>query len=459
MSADPSIFKAYDIRGVYPEQLDEEGAAMIARSYAILLQVENPGKRLKIAVGMDMRLSSPGLRERVTTALLERGLDVDEIGLVSTPTFYYAVAKYGYDGGVQVTASHNPKQYNGLKLVRRNAVPVSGPSGIYAIRDALAADAALSSTAKPGTRGVREGVAEAEAEDQAGSTGSTKKFRIVIDAANGMGALDMDVLFGRVPADLIRMNFELDGTFPAHEADPLKAENNKEVCARIVVEGADLGISIDGDGDRYFIIDEKGETLPPHILRGILAQIELKEHPGALVAYDIRPGRITRDMIDELGGRAIVTPVGHSLIKEMMIKEDAVFGGESSGHYFYKLSYGTFEAPMVYVTKFLHWLSAQGKSLSEAVAPYKRYAHSGEINFHLPDRATIDKKIEEIKTKYADGKQLHLDGVSIEYADHWFNVRASNTEPLLRLTVEALDPGVLGKKVGELKNLIAQASP
>jgi phosphomannomutase len=452
-----SIFKAYDIRGIYGEEFDEQGAYAIARGYAALLQGENPGIRLKVAVGMDMRLSSPQIKEQVVSGLLDSGIDVDDIGLVSTPTFYFGVAKFGYYGGIQVSASHNPKEYNGLKMVRAHAVPVSRDSGIYAIRDMVVEDLLPSLAEVQGTRGTREGLVEEEVRDQVGRAGTEgiKKFKIVIDAANSMGALYSKALFQTLSDEVIEMNFELDGTFPAHEADPLKPENLKDLSMRIIAEGADLGIAPDGDGDRLFILDEKGETLPPHILRGIMAEIELREKPGSKVAYDIRPGRITKDVIEELGGSAIVTPVGHSLIKEMMIKEGAIFGGESSGHFYYSLTYGTFEAPILLIVKFLKWLSEQNRPLSEAISPYKKYVNSGEINFHLADREAIEEKIGKIKSKYADGEQIFIDGVSVEYPDFWFNVRASNTEPLLRLMVEARDESVLQNRVKELQELIA----
>ncbi len=453
----PGIFKAYDIRGVYPEEIDEQAVRNIARGFAALLQAENPGKKLKVAVGMDMRLSSPNLKEEAIEGLIESGADADDLGLVSTPTFYFGTAYYGYDGGLQISASHNPKQYNGVKLVRRGAGPVSKDSGIFAIRDMIVGGKLPPPATAPGRRGERLDAVDEEvvAELAFAAASAPHKFKIVIDAANGMGALDMAALFRHLPGEIVEMNFALDGTFPAHEADPLKPENVKDLCARVAAEHADLGIATDGDGDRIFIVDGKGEIMPPHILRGVMAQIELKDNPGATVAYDIRPGRITADMIAELGGKPVITPVGHSLIKEMMIKEGAIFGGESSGHFFYAMPFGTFEAPMVLVAKFLAWLSEQNKPLSAAIAPYKRYAHSGEINFKLKDRAAIEAKIEEIKTKFADGKQIYIDGVTVEYPDYWFNVRASNTEPLLRLTVEARNQEVLNRELPKLKQLIS----
>ena len=250
------------------------------------------------------------------------------------------------------------------------------------------------------------------------------------------------------------MNFEPDGSFPAHEADPMIEKNTLALREKIVAEKCDLGIAPDGDGDRYFFFDEKGELVPQAVLRGIMAQIELCLNPNAVVAYDIRPGRITKDMIDELHGKAVISPVGHSLIKELMIKENAVFGGESSGHYFYKLPYGTFEAPMILVLKFLQFVSEQNKPLFEIVAPLKRYANSGEINIKLADKQQAAAKIEMIKNKFADGQQIFIDGITVEYPDYWFNLRTSNTEALIRFTIEAKDFETMQKKRDEIIALL-----
>lgn len=453
---DPLIFKAYDIRGIYPGQLDEEGAYLIARAYATLLNSENPDKPLTVGVGSDMRLSSPSLKARVIEGLLDSGINVEHLGLVSTPTFYYAVARNGYDGGLQVSASHNPKEWNGLKLVRRNSVPVSRDTGIHAIRDMISGMELLPLAETKGKLTEKSGSVgeQAEAVCLMENVSGIKPFKIVIDAANSMGGVDMEALFRKIPGNVVQMNFELDGTFPAHEADPMKPENTKTLCDRVVAEGADLGIAPDGDGDRYFFVTEQGVVLPQAILRGLMAQIELKEHPGAKVAYDIRPGRITRDMIEEFGGQAVVTPVGHSLIKEIMIREDAIFGGESSGHYFYKLPFGTFECPMLLVIKLLKFLSEQGKPFSEVMRPFERYAHSGEINTKVGSREEALSKIEAVKAKYSDGRQVFIDGVTIEYPEYWFNLRTSNTEPVIRLTVEAKDEALMKQKTDDLLAMI-----
>lgn len=451
----PSIFKAYDIRGLVPSQLDEGTAYGVGRAFALLRQTEVPGKRLSVCVASDMRLSSPGLKARLIGGLLDGGVDVVDVGLLSTPTFYFAVGFYGYDGGVQVSASHNPKEYNGFKLVRAKAVPVSRDSGMPRIKELVLAND-FPEVAQRGTLTARPNVTgELVKEQRQGiDLAAIKPLKIVVDAANAMGAVDVEAMFHGLPCELTKLNFDLDGTFPAHQPDPMVEENMRILQAAVKEHGADLGIAPDGDGDRYFFVDEKGEVMPQSILRGVMAQIALAEHPGATVCYDIRPGRITRDMIEAAGGKAFVAPVGHSLIKEVMIKEGAVFGGESSGHYFYQLPYGTFEAPVVLVTKFLVWLSKQPGTLSQAIAPYKKYFHSGEMNFKVPDVAAA---LATIQKHYADAELNLLDGVSGEYPDWWFNIRGSNTEPLLRLAIEARSLELAKAKQREMLQVLGVA--
>jgi phosphomannomutase len=458
MKADASIFKAYDIRGIYPDQIDDDGAYAIGRAFAAELSKGADARRLRVAVGADMRLSSPALKARLIEGILDGGIDIEDIGLVSTPTFYFAVADGGYDGGVQVSASHNPKEWNGFKLVRDRAIPISMDTGIAAMRDAIAAGSFNEAT-PPDERGTLTRKEDILAEQlaaqmkdvkDAGMRLPIKRFKIAIDTANGMGAPEMKALFAKIPCDIHWMNDELDGTFPAHPADPLVEANTAAIRKTVVDQECDIGIATDGDGDRYFLFDEKGDAVPLEILRGIMSQIELKERPGSTVAYDIRPGKITKDMIDAVGGKSIVTPVGHSLIKARMLREDAIFGGESSGHFFYKLPYGTFEAPLVLVIKFLQFLTKEDKPLSEVVAPYKIYFNSGEINTRLKDRESGLAKIEEIKAAYADGTQNLIDGLAVEYPDYWFVLRLSNTEPLIRLIVEARSRGLMEEKRDEL---------
>ena len=457
-----SIFKAYDIRGVYPDQLDENFAYQLGRGYALFILKENP-KAKNIVVGSDMRISSPALKKELVKGLNDSGLNVIDIGLSSSPTFYFAVGYYNYDGGIQVSASHNPKEYNGFKIVREKAFPIGKNTGIFEIRDIILKDDSNAPHPNPLPRGEgvkgkiikKENVLKDLVDNQLSGIdiSKIKKFKIVADAANSMGALDMEEIFKKIPVDLIKVNFKLDGSFPSHEADPLKEENLELLKKEVIRNKADFGITADGDGDRYFFVDGKGNSLRQEVLRGIMAQIELADNKGATVAYDIRPGRITKDMIEEMGGKSVVTPVGHSLIKEIMIKDNLVFGGESSGHYFYRKPYGTFEMPAILIAKFLKFLSEKNMSFSEVVKPYQRYFHSGEINFKVK---SVAEKLKEIEEKYSDGEIIKIDGVTVEYSDWWFNVRGSNTEPVIRLNLEAKTEELMEEKVGEVKKLITK---
>ncbi|MEA2065026.1 MAG: phosphomannomutase/phosphoglucomutase [Patescibacteria group bacterium] len=448
---DTTIFKAYDIRGIYPSQLNEEFAYELGRGYATFILKNNIGAK-NIVIGSDMRLSSPALKKELIKGLIDSGLNVIDIGLASTPTFYFAVAYYNYDGGIQVSASHNPKEHNGFKMVQEKASPISKNTGIFAIRDIMLKERFIN-VDKKGKVIKKDGVLSDLLKIQLSNIdiSKIKKFKIIIDAANSMGALDMEEFFRRVPADLVKINFKLDGSFPSHEADPLKEENLELLKEKVIENEADFGIAPDGDGDRYFFVDEKGNSLRQEILRGIMAQIELKDNSGAAVCYDIRPGRITKNMIDEAGGKAIITPVGHSLIKEVMIENSAIFGGESSGHYFYKRQYGTFEMPIILLAKFLKFLSEKDTAFSEVVKPYQKYFHSGEINMRVK---SVSKKLKEIEKKYSDGKIIKIDGITVEYPDWWFNVRGSNTEPVIRLNLEAKTKKVMLEKKEELIKIV-----
>ncbi len=456
MSIDTSIFKAYDIRGLVPDQLNPELIEKIGRAFVRLLQAENPRKKLNIVIGHDMRLSSESLKTSLVKGVIRAGANVIDIGLASTPTFYFAVGFYGYDGGLQVSASHNPKDYNGLKLVRAKAVPVAGDSGIKQIRDWVVENkfvdapipGKISSLKNVAQQAYKEEIKAAKIDPKA-----IKPFKIVVDPANAMGVIDLDFMFQDTPVKLIKLNDTLDGSFPSHQADPLKPENLEQLQRAVIKERADLGIAVDGDADRYFLVDEKGQPLRQEILRGIMAQLTLKDCPHAIICYDIRPGKITKDMIEEAGGIPSVTPVGHSLIKEQMIREGAPFGGESSGHYFYAFDFGVFEMPVVLILKFLLWLSKQNKPFSQAIKPYQKYFNSGEINSIVKDAPAIIKKLAK---KYADADISYLDGITITYPDFWFNVRPSNTEPKLRLNLEAISPEIMRAKRDEVLSIIRQ---
>ena len=402
-----------------------------------------------------MRLSSPSLTQVVIQGILDEGHDVVDVGLVSTPAFYFAVAKYGYAGGIMVSASHNPPQYNGLKMVRAGGVPVSRDTGIMALRDQVMANQNFGVKKSGGTITTRDDIIKNDVQEaiQFAGTKNIGPFKIVADAANAMGATYLRELFKYLPCELVEMNFELDGTFPAHEADPFKDENNQALMKAVVEQQADLGITTDGDGDRIFFVDNAGNMIEPAMVRGILAQLFLEQFPGSTICYDIRPGRITRDMIEQYGGKPSVTKVGHSLIKEQAIKEGAVFAGESSGHFFVKLPHGTFEAPCIVVLKLLQYFSRSDQPIADQIRPLRKYSHSGEINSTVADKNAVMAKI---KSAYAPTAQAvsELDGITIEYPDYWFNVRASNTESLLRLNLEARSQTLCTSKTQELLNII-----
>lgn len=456
MALDPSIFKAYDIRGIVPEQLDEAGAEAVGKAFAEFLKTDAHNEHPTVVVSGDMRTTTESLKKALITGIIQQGADVIDIGLASTPTFYFAVAQLGATGGVQVSASHNPKEYNGFKLTRARAVPISGDDGIHDIQ-ALAVKNAFEPAASKGQVTTQSGILELEYETQVAELNlhpkTIKPFNIVIDAANAMGAIDMDIVFKDTPCRVIKMNFDLDGTFPNHQADPLDDANLQALKNTVLENNADFGIAPDGDSDRIFFVDDKGQTVRQEILRGIMAQVALKEHPGATVCYDIRPGKITQDMIEELGGKASVTRVGHSLIKAQMLKENAVFGGESSGHYFYQFKNGTYEAPIVLIVKFLEYLSAQNKPLSAIVSQYSRYFHSGEINSTVQ---SVPEVLQRIQERYQDADINLLDGVTVTYPDFWFNVRGSNTEPKIRLNLEAVSEELMLQKKDEVLAVIRE---
>lgn len=447
-----SIFKMYDIRGLIDGQLSEELAEAIGRGFVALLSKELPEQRLTIAVGRDMRETSPTFQAAVMKGITESGADVVDIGLVSTPAFYFGVGHTKASGGIMVSASHNPAEYNGFKLTRANALPVSGDTGIQELADIIEGEHFLSSE-EVGTIRVEEGIPEKAVQAEIDLVGRPElpKMKIVVDTANGMGAQYFDILFNEYDFDVTRLFWELDGSFPNHEADPLKPENQKDLQAKMKEVGADLGIATDGDGDRIFFVDNNGELIEPAIARGVLSAQVLKQHPGAKIGFDVRPGRITEDLIRENGGEPFKTRVGHSLIKEKMIENNSPFSGESSGHFFYRYETGSYEGPASAAVSFIQAVAESGKTVAEFVEPLKRYAHSGEINFVVEDKQATMEKIKEV---FADGELNEMDGILIEYPDFWFNVRASNTEPKLRLNLEAVDQATMEAKRDEVIKII-----
>jgi len=452
MKIDKSVFKAYDIRGVYPEQINKGFAYGLGRALAYFLQKNSQKKKIKLVVGQDMRESSPDLFKELIKGLTEQGADVCDVGIVSTPTFYFIVAKDGYDGGVQISASHNPAEYNGFKMVKTEAVPLSGDKGIKRLAEIMEKEE-YNKTESRGQLTQKEKATQEHVNYSLtwGDPDKIKPYKVVVDAANSVGAPMFEKLFSELPCELVKLNFELDGTFPAHEADPLKDENNHQLQQKVLEVKADLGISLDGDGDRIFFIDNTGQTIDPAIVRGILSKIFLADNPGASICYDIRPGKITVDMIEQAGGKPVVTRVGHSLIKEKAKEVEAVFAGESSGHFFVKLPFGIFEMPMIVALKLLQYFSASDKSVAEQVKPFYKYYHSGEINFSVEDKQAV---FERLKKEFKNNLKYDFDGVSFEWSDWWFNVRPSNTENKVRLNLEAVSEEIMLDNLKKVKKVI-----
>lgn len=451
----PEIFKAYDIRGIYDTDFDAEAAYQIALAYVALREQDpdhNPNRKLQIAVAYDMRLSSPALKEKIIAGLIDAGANVVDFDLTSTPAFYFAVASHKLDGGIMISASHNPGAWNGFKIVRTKAVPVSGETGLYWLKEKVMSGV-LKIADTPGNLSVKNNITQEQLEHDLEyfNIKNIKPMKIVVDTASGMGAQYIFELFKNLPIVLLPLNFEFDGSFPAHEADPLKEENMRQLEAMVIEKEADLGISTDGDGDRVFFVDNNGKTIEPAIIRGLLARVFLKDKPGAKIGYDVRPGKITTDLILENGGVPIITRVGHSLIKEQMLSQDIYFAGESSGHFFLNLPLGCFEMPNIMIGKLLEEFSNCGQTVSTYLQPLKKYFASGEINNNVSDKKIV---IEELAKKYADGKINFLDGITVEYPDYWFNVRGSNTENKMRLNLEAISEEIMVSKRDEILTFI-----
>ena len=441
----PDIFKAYDVRALYPSEIDEPVARDIGRGFVAYL-----GAR-QIAVSRDMRLSSPSLAEAFIDGALLQGADVVDLGMMATDMLYFAVASRGYEGGAQITASHNPSQYNGIKMVRAEAMPLSGDAGLGEIRDMIRQGTLPEPAAAPGLR-TYEDVLSAYVEhvfsfiDEA----AIKPFTCVLDAGNGMGGLVAPRLFERLPCKVIPMCMEVDGTFPNHESNPLIEENRAHIVERVVTEKADIGIAWDGDADRCFFIDGTGDFVPGDFITALLGEAILRKHPGATIVYDLRASHAVRDIVTSMGGSAIMNRVGHSFIKRTMREQDGVFGGEVTGHYYFRENYYA-DNGFIPALMLLELMSVKGQSLAELLAPLKaKYFISGEINTKVASMDVVRAKLEAIAKRYADADLSHLDGVSIEYPDWHFNVRPSNTEPLLRLNLEGKTPELMAEKRDEV---------
>ncbi|MGH3024619.1 MAG: phosphomannomutase/phosphoglucomutase [Gaiellaceae bacterium] len=442
MALDPAVFKAYDVRGLYPSELDEEGAYAIGRAYVEHFEPK------RIAVGRDMRLSSPSMSQAVMQGAAEAGVDVVDIGMVGTEMVYFAVGELGLDGGVAVTASHNPKEYTGMKIVRRGALPVGGDSGLLEVRERAMALGDTSGGQTPGQVQKRD-VYPAFVDKVLSfvDPAAVRPLRVVVDAANGMAGAMLPPILDRLPVEAVRCYFEPDGSFPNHEPNPLLEENREFIVAKVREEGADLGIAFDGDADRCFFVDDTGEFVPGDFVTALLAASMLEKEPGATVIYDVRASWAVRDTVEAAGGTALPNRVGHAFIKLRMREVDAVFAGEVSGHYYFR-DFSQADSGTVPALLMLELVSKRDAKLSEILRPFReRYFLTGEINSRVDDVALT---LQELKEHFSgQGEISHLDGVSVTAEDWHLNVRPSNTEPLIRLNLEALDRGLMERKRDE----------
>src|SRR5438552_3286462 len=410
MNIDPNIFKAYDVRGVYPGEVNEDAARAIGATFVAYLKAK------RIAVGRDMRLSSPGLAAAFVDGATSQGADVVDYGVIPTDMLYFAVARDGHDGGVMITASHNPKQYNGMKMVRQAAFPLSGEEGISDIRDMIAGNRLPPAAAARGSVSTREALAAYV--DHVLSfidPGVIRPFNVVLDAGSGMGGLVAPKLFERLPCRTTRLCFDIDGTFPHHEANPLIEENRRDIVERVVAEKADIGIAWDGDADRCFFIDGTGAFVSGDFITALLAEAFLMKHPGAAVIYDLRASDAVKDTVARYDGTSLMNRVGHAFFKRRMRETNGIFGGEVTGHYYFRDNFYA-DNGFIPALLILELMSKKGQSLHELVKPLAaKYFISGEINTKLASMDAVPAKLDQIAAKYADGHQYKLDGLSVEY--------------------------------------------
>ena len=442
-----AVFKAYDVRGTVPEQIDTDLARAVGSAFVVVTESAGSG----VVVGHDMRPSSPDMAEAFAEGAAGSGADVTMIGLASTDQLYFASGLLGLPGAM-FTASHNPARYNGIKLCRAHAVPVGVDTGLTAIRD-LVADGGAATAERPGTI-VRRDLLDDYARHLVSLAPVTgRRLRVVVDAGNGMAGHTAPAVLGGLDLDIEPMYYELDGTFPNHEANPIEPENVADLQAKVRETGADIGLAFDGDADRCFIVDERAEIVSPSALTALIASRELARQPGSAVIHNLITSRTVPEVVTELGGRPVRTRVGHSFIKATMAETDAIFGGEHSGHFYFR-DFWRADSGMLAALHVLAALAEYDGTLSQLLAPYSRYVATGEINSTVPDQAAV---LAEIESEY-DGREGvtvdHLDGLTVEHPDWWFNVRASNTEPLLRLNAEAGDESTLTRLRDDVLELI-----
>ncbi len=445
MNFDPAIFKAYDVRGTYPTQINKDVAYQFGRAFAAFLRPP------ATVVGRDMRLSSPELFEGLTQGLVDSGVNVIDIGLCSTDALYFAVGKWGVPAGVMITASHNPREYNGFKTCRAEAVPLSATEGLNLIRDIMQRGKFEPIRTK-GKIVQREVLPEfVEHILNFINPKKVKPFKIAIDAGNGMAGKLILELFKYLPCQLIPLYFELDGSFPNHPASPIEPENTEELRRIVKEQKLDVGVAFDGDADRMFLVDETGKLLGGDVVTGLVAKKLLEKARGAPVVYNLICSRLVPETVEKAGGKPIRSRVGHAYIKPLMKAQNAIFGGEHSGHFYFRDNWFA-DSGVIALVICLELLSETNQPLSQLAKAIDPYFRSGEINFKVADQKKI---IEKVTQTFADGKTDREDGLTVEYPDWWFNLRPSNTEPLLRLNVEANSQALLEEKLSVLQKEIA----
>jgi len=442
-----ATFKAYDVRGTVPDQVDET----LARAVGAAFVAVTGGAR--VVVGHDMRPSSPGMARAFAEGAASAGADVTLIGLASTDQLYYASGSLGVPGAM-FTASHNPAQYNGIKMCRAHAVPLGADTGLFEVRDRVATGD-LPVAATPGTISETDLLEDYAAHLRRLAPVAGRKLRVVVDAGNGMAGHTAPAVLTPLDLEVVPLYFELDGTFPHHEANPIDPANLRDLQARVRETGADLGLAFDGDADRCFLVDERGEPVSPSVLTALIAARELTKEPGATVIHNLITSRAVPQIVTELGGTPVRTRVGHSFIKATMAQTDAVFGGEHSGHFYFR-DFWRADSGMLAALHALAALAADDRPLSVLMADYERFAASGEVNSTVDDAGAVIARLEK---EYGDREGVtldHLDGLTVEHPDWWFNVRPSNTEPLLRLNAEAADAEAMARLRDEVLASIRQ---
>lgn len=445
----PGIFKAYDIRGLYPDEITEDGARAIGRAYVAYLNAQ------RIAVSRDMRTSSPALAAAFIEGARAQGATVVDYGMCATDMLYFGVARDRLDGGAQITASHNPGRYNGIKMVRKDALPLSGDAGIGEIRD-MVTSGRIPEPTRPRGGLETSSILDAYVERVLGfvDTSAIKPFNVILDAGSGMAGLVAPKLFARLPCRTTKLCFEIDGTFPNHEANPLLEENRRDIVERVIAEKADVGIAWDGDADRCFFIDGTGAFVAGDFITALLAEAALRKTAGQKIIYDLRASRAVKDTVEAHGGTALMNRVGHAFIKRRMREEHALFAGEVTGHYYFRDFYYA-DNGFIPALLILELMSKKDRTLHALLEPFReRYFISGEINTPMSDMAKASARVKELSERYRDGHTYFLDGFSVEYPDWHFNVRESNTEPILRLNLEATTREMMEAKRDEVLAII-----